>query len=313
MSYQVDRPSHLFHDSCTSPALMKDTFSVTLPVPTSTASDTILGPYYDHRSLFDISSTHQHDMNTPAAATTTTNGWMLSPVPEHHAAAASLVNVSSNNSSIGVNNHGPSPPPAAIAAHRAPLPTPPLSSVESHQHHHPSSHIHFPSWSSAMNNNNNNTALIPPPSMTYWLYPAQHNLHASPVKDHTISSSNTTRRHKASSPSSPNAKSTNKTANSSSTPPRRYKCSVCVKRFSRPSSLATHMHSHTGEVYTNLYYKRDWIADEQSILFYIETIQVSSRRLWTPVLCSQQFTASCENPQWQTLFTDHRHLLECEQ
>ncbi|KAI9320719.1 hypothetical protein BX666DRAFT_2130907 [Dichotomocladium elegans] len=29
--------------------------------------------------------------------------------------------------------------------------------------------------------------------------------------------------------------------------PRRYKCSVCDKRFSRPSSLATHMHSHTGE------------------------------------------------------------------
>lgn len=245
MSYQVDRPSHLFHDSCTSPALMKDTFSVTLPVPTS-AGDTILGPYYDHRSLFDTSSPHQHDMNTPAAATTTTNGWMLSPVPEHHAAAASLVNVSNN---IGVNNHGPSPPPAAIAAHRAPLPTPPLSSVESHQHHHPSSHFHFPSWSSAMNNNNNNTALIPPPSMTYWLYPAQHN----PVKDHTIFSSNTTRRHKASSPSSPNTKSTNKTANSSSTPPRRYKCSVCVKRFSRPSSLATHMHSHTGEVFTNIF------------------------------------------------------------
>jgi hypothetical protein len=30
--------------------------------------------------------------------------------------------------------------------------------------------------------------------------------------------------------------------------PRRYKCTLCVKRFTRPSSLATHMHSHTGEV-----------------------------------------------------------------
>jgi hypothetical protein len=30
--------------------------------------------------------------------------------------------------------------------------------------------------------------------------------------------------------------------------PRRYQCTVCVKRFTRPSSLATHMHSHTGEV-----------------------------------------------------------------
>ncbi|KAI8366104.1 uncharacterized protein BYT42DRAFT_505363 [Radiomyces spectabilis] len=29
--------------------------------------------------------------------------------------------------------------------------------------------------------------------------------------------------------------------------PRRYKCTICVKRFTRPSSLATHMHSHTGE------------------------------------------------------------------
>ncbi|KAI8984490.1 hypothetical protein BDF20DRAFT_789084, partial [Mycotypha africana] len=28
---------------------------------------------------------------------------------------------------------------------------------------------------------------------------------------------------------------------------RRYKCSLCTKRFTRPSSLATHMHSHTGE------------------------------------------------------------------
>ncbi|KAL9545856.1 hypothetical protein MBANPS3_006940 [Mucor bainieri] len=29
--------------------------------------------------------------------------------------------------------------------------------------------------------------------------------------------------------------------------PRRYKCTLCIKRFTRPSSLATHMHSHTGE------------------------------------------------------------------
>ncbi|RUS28776.1 hypothetical protein BC938DRAFT_481461 [Jimgerdemannia flammicorona] len=30
--------------------------------------------------------------------------------------------------------------------------------------------------------------------------------------------------------------------------PKRYKCQVCNKRFTRPSSLATHMYSHTGEV-----------------------------------------------------------------
>lgn len=35
--------------------------------------------------------------------------------------------------------------------------------------------------------------------------------------------------------------------------PRRYKCSVCPKRFTRPSSLATHMHSHTGEVSIYIY------------------------------------------------------------
>lgn len=32
--------------------------------------------------------------------------------------------------------------------------------------------------------------------------------------------------------------------------PKRYKCSVCSKRFTRPSSLTTHMYSHTGEVNT---------------------------------------------------------------
>ncbi|KAG2231948.1 hypothetical protein BDF21DRAFT_369961 [Thamnidium elegans] len=37
---------------------------------------------------------------------------------------------------------------------------------------------------------------------------------------------------------------TEKTSNAT---PRRYKCTLCVKRFTRPSSLATHMHSHTGE------------------------------------------------------------------
>jgi hypothetical protein len=42
--------------------------------------------------------------------------------------------------------------------------------------------------------------------------------------------------------------STRKAANSTASTPRRYKCTVCVKRFTRPSSLATHMHSHTGEV-----------------------------------------------------------------
>ncbi|CAJ0921839.1 456_t:CDS:2 [Entrophospora sp. SA101] len=32
-----------------------------------------------------------------------------------------------------------------------------------------------------------------------------------------------------------------------SSTPKRYKCTVCQKRFTRPSSLQTHMYSHTGE------------------------------------------------------------------
>ncbi|KAH8549584.1 hypothetical protein BGW37DRAFT_403801, partial [Umbelopsis sp. PMI_123] len=28
---------------------------------------------------------------------------------------------------------------------------------------------------------------------------------------------------------------------------KRYKCELCTKRFTRPSSLATHKRSHTGE------------------------------------------------------------------
>ena len=33
-----------------------------------------------------------------------------------------------------------------------------------------------------------------------------------------------------------------------SSTPKRYKCNVCGKKFTRPSSLNTHMYSHTGEV-----------------------------------------------------------------
>lgn len=33
-----------------------------------------------------------------------------------------------------------------------------------------------------------------------------------------------------------------------SSTPKRYKCTVCGKKFTRPSSLNTHMYSHTGEV-----------------------------------------------------------------
>ncbi|OUM67719.1 hypothetical protein PIROE2DRAFT_22564, partial [Piromyces sp. E2] len=36
-------------------------------------------------------------------------------------------------------------------------------------------------------------------------------------------------------------------ANSPPAKVKRYKCSECGKRFSRPSSLKTHMYSHTGQ------------------------------------------------------------------
>lgn len=42
--------------------------------------------------------------------------------------------------------------------------------------------------------------------------------------------------------------SSNQEAQKSTLTPRRYKCTLCIKRFTRPSSLATHMHSHTGAV-----------------------------------------------------------------
>ncbi|CAG8573490.1 10962_t:CDS:1, partial [Acaulospora colombiana] len=29
--------------------------------------------------------------------------------------------------------------------------------------------------------------------------------------------------------------------------PKRYKCEICQKRFTRPSSLTTHSYTHTGE------------------------------------------------------------------
>jgi hypothetical protein len=45
-----------------------------------------------------------------------------------------------------------------------------------------------------------------------------------------------------------NSSTEKSTSSSSASTPRRYKCTLCVKRFTRPSSLATHMHSHTGEV-----------------------------------------------------------------
>ncbi|CAG8447260.1 13696_t:CDS:2, partial [Acaulospora colombiana] len=51
-----------------------------------------------------------------------------------------------------------------------------------------------------------------------------------------------------------------------SSTPKRYKCNVCQKRFTRPSSLQTHMYSHTGE-------KR-----ERSMIFPIRTLEILNQK-----------------------------------
>lgn len=51
-----------------------------------------------------------------------------------------------------------------------------------------------------------------------------------------------------------------KASNGSHSTPRRYKCTLCTKRFTRPSSLATHMHSHTGEVRMRYQVKKKFIV-----------------------------------------------------
>ncbi|CAO3651607.1 unnamed protein product [Mucor hiemalis] len=68
----------------------------------------------------------------------------------------------------------------------------------------------------------------------------QINRHHSLDSIHTISSTSSEK-------TSTSSASSTTTATSSNSTPRRYKCTLCVKRFTRPSSLATHMHSHTGE------------------------------------------------------------------
>ena len=87
-------------------------------------------------------------------------------------------------------------------------------------HHQQQHHHHLPS-SSMLENRHTYPSHQPYPAMTHH---SKKSLHADPGTTTKVVSSTAT--------------------------PRRYKCTVCVKRFTRPSSLATHMHSHTGEVKT---------------------------------------------------------------
>lgn len=63
----------------------------------------------------------------------------------------------------------------------------------------------------------------------------------------------------------------------SSSSQKKHKCKICDKRFTRPSSLQTHMYSHTGEK------RKLWSSSH--ILSYLLTktsIRMRHRRLWPP-------------------------------
>lgn len=107
------------------------------------------------------------------------------------------------------------------------------------------------------------------------------------------------RRSTSSSPPPPlpqNMMATFNTKASSSTP-KRYKCTVCFKKFTRPSSLTTHMYSHTGEV--KLWKKRTSRERDtnDSPPLSLETFQMSCRRLRASLFGCKQLETSCKDSQ----------------
>lgn len=81
----------------------------------------------------------------------------------------------------------------------------------------------------------------------------------------------------------------------SSSTQKKHKCKVCEKRFTRPSSLQTHMYSHTGE-------KRKYSITQFAVvkdlkLIILISIRLRSRGLWTPLLCCLQPATSPKSPQ----------------
>lgn len=205
------------------------------------------------------------------------NKHLLSPVPDcldHDPTAAAAAAVAACTS--GVNEHCTPTP-------RVPLPTPPASGgtppqqtwrdMDRRYDFAPRSSMSHPYWAPSTTS----SMCMPPaaaaPPLYHELLPQQQQQHPSywmslhHQQQHPIppSSSLLESRRSPYHPSShhhhpyPTTTTTTKkslhadpgTANkvvSSTATPRRYKCTVCVKRFTRPSSLATHMHSHTGEV-----------------------------------------------------------------
>lgn len=128
--------------------------------------------------------------------------------------------------------HGhPAPPPFATAHCR--------SFHYPHHHGHPEQHSVSYSFSSPM------PSMIPSSSSPLLMDPRTEAQYSSPENPHQQKQ----QPHGKCSPHSPPNGLSSMDANKVvTTTPRRYKCTVCVKRFTRPSSLATHMHSHTGEV-----------------------------------------------------------------
>ncbi|KAI8047541.1 uncharacterized protein B0P05DRAFT_592622 [Gilbertella persicaria] len=87
----------------------------------------------------------------------------------------------------------------------------------------------------------------PPPQHVYRHNNKRRYTSRNSLDSLSTTSSSSRQSQEKSMPGSPSPSSVACSSVTSSQAPRRYKCTLCVKRFTRPSSLATHMHSHTGE------------------------------------------------------------------
>ena len=79
----------------------------------------------------------------------------------------------------------------------------------------------------------------------------------------------------------------------SSSTQKKHKCKICDKRFTRPSSLQTHMYSHTGE-------KRTLVLSclcELTAADQLYSICVWSRRLWSTFLSRFEPPTSSQGTQ----------------
>ncbi|KAG2178164.1 hypothetical protein INT43_003417 [Umbelopsis isabellina] len=79
--------------------------------------------------------------------------------------------------------------------------------------------------------------------------------------------------------------------------PKRYRCSVCSKRFTRPSSLTTHMYSHTGEVNTITPQSESHhsFLTRNVFAYLVETTQMPGCIVWPPLFGCEQFATPYQN------------------